>query len=224
MPIPRVLETEVMDTPDEAADYDSMDHSEVNRRFVDDLLAVVSSEISSGEILDLGTGTALIPIELAGRGGTLKIRAVDLAQRMLELAARHIERLQLQRTITLELIDAKTLPFDNGRFRVVMSNSIIHHIPTPAHALAEAVRVTDFGGWFFFRDLMRPNDHATLRCLVDQYAAGANDHQRQMFADSLHAALTLDEMRALVVDLGFAADTVVASSDRHWTWAAQRLR
>ena len=38
--IPRVLEVEVMDTPAEAADYNSMDHVEVNRRFVDDLSPV----------------------------------------------------------------------------------------------------------------------------------------------------------------------------------------
>ena len=37
--IPRVLEPELMDTALEAADYDAMDHTEVNRRFVDDLLA-----------------------------------------------------------------------------------------------------------------------------------------------------------------------------------------
>jgi hypothetical protein len=35
----RVLEPEAMDTPAEARAYDAMDHSEVNRRFVDDVLA-----------------------------------------------------------------------------------------------------------------------------------------------------------------------------------------
>ncbi len=35
----RVLEPEVMDTPEQASAYDAMDHSEVNRRFVDDVLA-----------------------------------------------------------------------------------------------------------------------------------------------------------------------------------------
>lgn len=35
--LPRVLETEAMDTLDEALDYNSMDHGEVNRVFVNDL-------------------------------------------------------------------------------------------------------------------------------------------------------------------------------------------
>jgi hypothetical protein len=37
----RILEPEFMDTAEEARDYDSMDHAEVNRRFVDDLLAAL---------------------------------------------------------------------------------------------------------------------------------------------------------------------------------------
>ncbi len=41
-----------------------------------------------------------------------------------------------------------------------------------------------------------------------------------MFAASLHAALTLAEIRQLVAKLGFQPQTVQATSDRHWTWAA----
>jgi hypothetical protein len=36
--LPRVLEPEVMDSAEEAKDYDSMDHAQVNRAFVADLL------------------------------------------------------------------------------------------------------------------------------------------------------------------------------------------
>ena len=36
--LPRTLEPEVMDTAEEAVDYDAMDHGEVNRRFVGDFL------------------------------------------------------------------------------------------------------------------------------------------------------------------------------------------
>ena len=39
MSLERVLEPEVMESHQEAVDYDAMDHSEVNRIFVDDLLA-----------------------------------------------------------------------------------------------------------------------------------------------------------------------------------------
>jgi hypothetical protein len=70
--------------------------------------------------------------------------------------------------------------------------------------------------------LLRPDDITTLNKLVDTYAAGSNGHQRMLFAESLHAALTLDEVREMVVKLGYAHETVTQTSDRHWTWSATR--
>jgi len=58
--------------------------------------------------------------------------------------------------------------------------------------------------------------------LVATYAAGANQHQQKMFDDSLRAALNLDEIRAIVSELGFAEETLQATSDRHWTWIARK--
>ena len=103
-----------------------------------------------------------------------------------------------------------------------MSNSIVHHIPDPAEVLDEAWRVAASGGLLFFRDLLRPEDDAAVRRLVDTYAAGANRHQRQMFDDSLRAALSLQEMRQLVARFGLGPETVVATSDRHWTFTARK--
>jgi SAM-dependent methyltransferase len=101
-----------------------------------------------------------------------------------------------------------------------MSNSIIHHIPEPACVIAELVRVTAPGGLLFVRDLLRPANDAEVRRLVDLYAAGANEHQRKMFDDSLRAALTLEEVRALAKTHGFDPVTVQQTTDRHWTWSA----
>ena len=221
----RVLEPEVMDTAQEAADYDSMDHTEVNRRFVADFLEAIGErggDVRSDNVLDLGTGTAQIPIELSRRSG-FHVVAVDAAVAMLEVARRNVERAGLAERITLERVDAKRLPFSDGAFRFVMSNSIVHHIPQPRDVLAEAVRVLASGGLIFFRDLMRPHSDAELASLVETYAGDANEHQRKMFAESLHAALTVEEMQSLVTELGFNAQTVHATSDRHWTWAARRM-
>lgn len=228
MPLERVLEPEVMDSAGEAADYDTMDHSEVNRKFVDDLIVVLSSAPSSQplplclDILDLGTGTALIPIELCKTFPDCRVMAADAAVSMLELARYNIEVNSLTDRIQLAHVDAKKLPFADAMFDVVMSNSIIHHIPEPIHVLSEAVRVTKPGGSLFFRDLLRPDSDEQLRSLVTTYTAGANDHHQQMFAESLHAALSLAEIRSLIAAAGFAVDSVQQISDRHWTWSARR--
>jgi ubiquinone/menaquinone biosynthesis C-methylase UbiE len=216
----RTLEPEVMDTAADALDYDRMDHREVNRRFVDDFLAA-APDLS--DVLDLGTGTAQIPIVLCRSAPDARVVAIDLSGEMLTVAKTNVEVASLRERIMLEKIDVKGLPYLAGRFSAVMSNSIVHHIPDPAPALAEAVRVVRHGGAIFIRDLARPDDETKLQALVAQYTVGANDHQRQLFADSLHAALTVAEMQEIVRDLGFAADTVAMTSDRHWTWSALKL-
>ena len=219
MTLQRVLEPEVMDTAAEALEYDSMDHSEVNRLFVDDLLA--EREIA-GRVLDLGTGTARIPVELARRAPDCYILAVDMSTHMLDLARYNIEVAGLRERIQLGHVDGKRLPYPDKSIDVVISNSIVHHIPEPTTVLAEAVRVTTTGGLILFRDLVRPPDQKTLECLVDTYAGQASEHQRALFAASLHAALSLPEIRSLVEQLGFPGESVRTTSDRHWTWNVTR--
>lgn len=216
----RQLEPEVMDSWDEAVDYDSMDHSAVNALFITDLLAI---ESDPRDVLDLGTGTAQIPLELCRRHPNCRVMAADAATNMLEIAKYNLAASEVGQRVQLTHLDAKDLPFQSEMFDVVMSNSIVHHIPEPAAVLEEAARVCAPGGLLFFRDLLRPADEATLCALVDQYASECNDHQRRMFADSLHAALSLEEIRGLVAALGFAPEDVRATSDRHWTWASRKV-
>jgi ubiquinone/menaquinone biosynthesis C-methylase UbiE len=213
----RVLEPEVMDSAAEAHDYDTMDHSQVNQLFVNDLLQL---RADFQTLLDVGTGTAQIPLALCAKHRTVRVVAIDMAQHMLRVGQRNVECAGLTERVRLQLCDAKRLPFADQAFDAVMSNSIVHHIPEPFAVLAEMVRVVKPGGVLFVRDLLRPSDEAALQGFVQTYAGDANAHQRQMFADSLHAALTLDEVRAMVTRLGFDVATVRQTSDRHWTWAA----
>lgn len=227
--LPRTLEPEVMDTAQEAVDYDSMDHSSVNRQFVDDLLNAANAAgfserlVSRSErlrVLDVGTGTAQIPIEFCQRPVNVDIVAIDLAVEMLLLAEQNIRDAGLHGSILLEHVDAKELPFDDGDFDWVISNSIVHHIPEPLDCLREMQRILKPGGLLFVRDLLRPDLSEKVESLVQAYAENDNDEQRQLFRQSLHAALTPTEMGELMESLGWPASTAEQTSDRHWTVTA----
>lgn len=220
--LPRVLEPEVMDTACEAEDYDSMDHRDVNRRFVDDFLGVPGLEAGPLRILDVGAGTAQIPIELAGRGRGDHITAIDLAEEMLRVARRNVAAAGLTGSIALERVDAKSMPFADATFDAVISNSIIHHIPEPLSVFREMKRVVRPGGILLVRDLLRPADPSTLERIVRQYAGPANPHQQAMFRDSLNAALTLSEVQHLLAEVGLPQDAVQQTTDRHWTVVTRR--
>ncbi|MDC0284027.1 class I SAM-dependent methyltransferase [Mariniblastus sp.] len=231
MVLKRVLEPEVMDSEKEAQEYNDMDHSVVNQHFVEELFkfardqtpAAADAEVDFGDVLDLGTGTALIPVELCRQDHDCRVMAVDLAVSMLELARYNVEAAGMIERITLAQVDAKRMGYDRGAFDLVMSNSIIHHIPDPVVCLQEMVRVTAENGLLFIRDLMRPQDAETLEALVLTYTGKESEYSQQLFRDSLHAALSLDEIRDLVASLGFDSNSVQATSDRHWTWAAVNL-
>jgi ubiquinone/menaquinone biosynthesis C-methylase UbiE len=216
--LPRILEPEVMDSAEEARDYDAMDHSQVNSVFVADFLAHYSGD---APVLDVGTGTAQIPIELCRRHPTVAVAAIDASPAMIALAQENVARAGFEKRIRLRVVDAKALPFADASFSAVMSNSIVHHIPDPALVLAEMIRVVAPGGILFVRDLLRPETDADVAKLVAQYASDANAQQKKLFDDSLHAALSLAEIRGLIAAVGFPSETVQQTTDRHWTWTAR---
>lgn len=222
----RKLEPEVMDSEADAQEYNDMDHAEVNRLFVAELLdfagknlETTEKEFRLGDVLDLGTGTALIPVELCKHHSGCRVMAVDMAVSMLDLAVYNVAAAGLEDRIQIKQADAKQLGFQDQMFDAVISNSIIHHIPEPFDCLREMQRVTRAGGLLFVRDLMRPQNRESLSQLVETYTGDETEYSQKLFADSLHAALSLNEIRAMVQQLGFDPHTVNATSDRHWTWA-----
>jgi ubiquinone/menaquinone biosynthesis C-methylase UbiE len=217
----RILEPEVMDTLEEAFEYDSMDHSQVNEVFCNDFFA--ARNLTDGvQILDVGTGTAQIPIAMCKRNSGLKITAIDLAESMLTLGNKNIQAARLEDSITLVQVDSKKMPYPDGSFDQVVSNSIIHHIPNPLECFKEMIRVTKKDGLLFIRDLLRPDSIAELQNIVNLHAGDATPKQKQLFTDSLHASLSLTEVREMVKLFGFEAFTVIQSSNRHWTFTARK--
>lgn len=221
MPLHRILEPEVMDSFEEAFEYDSMDHSQVNEVFCIDFLNVRKST-DGVQILDVGTGTAQIPIAMCRHNSNLKITAIDLADSMLELGNKNIKAAGLQDSITLAKVDSKCMPYPDESFDQVISNSIIHHIPNPLACFEEMVRVTKKNGLLFIRDLLRPSLEHELLNIVKMHAGDASPRQKQLFTDSLHASLSLSEVREMVESSGFDASSVTQSSNRHWTFTARK--
>jgi len=237
----RTLEPEVMDSVQDALEYNRMDHCAVNVKFVDELLQFLTDNgkrlrladdplfddledqpnIVAG-FLDVGTGTALIPIELCNRNPEIRIMAIDLAVSMLDLAIQNVDIAGFRNQIQLAQVDAKDSGYDDEMFDAVISNSIIHHIPEPAMTVSEMIRTTRNGGVIFVRDLMRPASAEEVDSLVETYAGEESEYSRRLFGESLHASLSLEEMRELVAQFGINPESVTATSDRHWTWATIR--
>jgi ubiquinone/menaquinone biosynthesis C-methylase UbiE len=191
-----------------------MDFSEVNATFAKSAIALGPM---SGKILDAGTGTARIPIAISQMRPTRELTCVDLSPNMLKVGAANVSKAGVRSQIKLELIDAKAMPYPDSYFDMVISNSIIHHLPDPLPFLREVKRVLKPNGAIFFPDLLRPMDEEIRDNLVEMYAGDCNSHQKQLFSDSLQAAFTLAEVEMMVETAGLDGLRIYESSDRHWT-------
>ncbi|MCC9645365.1 class I SAM-dependent methyltransferase [Rhodopirellula sp. JC740] len=243
----RVLEPEVEDFAADAAAYQVMDHRDVNSKFVDDLL---TGGAVGPRVIDLGCGPGGIVLELAERWERaadptqigfapeqLEIMGVDYSVDMLGMAQMEIELANAQHLVFLQQIDL-TDPdcFQEDLAQTIISNTVLHHLPDPATALAAALKALMPGGRLFIRDLYRPETEAEIERLVEMHAgdsesaAAVSDSgvsippelaPKQLLRQSLWASLTLEEAHQMASKLGIPEDAVQMTSDRHWTldWA-----
>ncbi|MGB3238326.1 MAG: class I SAM-dependent methyltransferase [Geitlerinemataceae cyanobacterium] len=210
----RVLEPEVMDTWEESVAYDAMDFLEVNTAFAEEAVALGCPQ---ARVLDAGTGPARIPVLMSQRRPQWQIVGIDLSENMLKLGTQHIREMGLADRIQLQLVDAKRMPFEDNFFDMVVSNSIVHHIPNPLPFFQEIQRVLKPNSGLFLRDLRRPPDIETVDRFVASIGEEYDTHQTQLFRDSLIAAFTVEEVREMLDAVGLEGVEVYASSDRHWT-------
>lgn len=217
MPLPRVLEPEVMSTAEEAGEYDEMDFSATDQLFAERAAQLAhGASVPVKLIADLGSGNAKIPLAMCSlMPGATRICAVEMSIEMLTVAARNRARDGV--TLHLVVADAKRAPFANQSAGMVTSNSLVHHIPDPRAVFSEIARIARPSAPILIRDLVRPENQEALDSLLAAHAARWSPLQRTLFSDSLQAALTLQEVRELLDESGLNDVTVTQLSDRHWS-------
>jgi ubiquinone/menaquinone biosynthesis C-methylase UbiE len=220
MPLPRVLEPEVMSGAEEAGEYDEMDFSATDQLFAERAAQLARGATSTIHwIADLGSGNAKIPLamyRLLPRA--TRVCAIEMSREMLAVADRNRARVDISPgQVHLINADAKRAPFADRTVGMVTSNSLVHHIPDPRAVFQEIARIARPGAPILIRDLVRPDNQQSLRQLLETHASQWRPLQRQLFADSLRAALTLDEVRQILDHCGLADVGVTQITDRHWS-------
>jgi 2-polyprenyl-3-methyl-5-hydroxy-6-metoxy-1,4-benzoquinol methylase len=209
----RVLEPEVMDTEEDATEYDAIHNDEVNGIFA---ARTIELAPQVGVVLDMGAGPGDIAIMLAERAAGLSIQAIDLAEHMLVLARRKIAAAGVAERVTVSRRDVKDTGFPSASFDMIVSNSLVHHIPEPRDFFREVVRLARPNAGIFIKDLLRPRTQIELDRMVEMYAGDCNEYQRLLFHNSLHAALRVEEVEQLCRDAGLVGVAVSQVSDHHW--------
>jgi ubiquinone/menaquinone biosynthesis C-methylase UbiE len=205
----RILEPEVMDEASEVKAYlDGVATAHLDRMddtFVAGALAKIKrirtapppATRRSIHVLDVGTGTGAIPVKMAQRDPGLLIVGVDGAGNMLKEARARARGAALSDRVTFRRADGRRLPFPDRAFDLVISNSVMHHLPDPAPALDEVARVLKHGGALFIRDLRRPARRAIERH-IRRHGRFYRGTMLRLFSDSVRAAFTESELKEIV--------------------------
>ena len=111
-----------------------------------DLLSLCHVE-AAAEVLDVGCGIGVGPVDLARDHPGLRVVGIDRSERMLAWAHRRAREHGVEGRVSLQAADVTALPFADGRFDVTYAESVLGFVADKPRALAEMVRVTRPGGY-----------------------------------------------------------------------------
>ncbi len=177
-------------------------YDEHARRFMEPVyrrFAAKAAGISAGgkRVLDIGTGSGRLAIELARARSDWQITGIDISEYVLKLARQNTEQGSLADRIDFQQASASALPFADGYFTLVTSHASFHLWTDPLKVFKEAVRVTSPGGYCLIWDNLRLTRLSPLLSLIGR-AMGMNAAQRQLWMQAILSSYTIGETQAIL--------------------------
>ena len=128
----------------------------------------VVEKMGNGTILDLGSGTGYLSIEIAKRSPGLQVYGIDLSRQMVKIAGRHTKGVDNARFV---FGNAAKLPFRDNSIDLVISTGASHHWKTPRMVFDECYRVPKTGkeAWIYDGCPEVFNNRADRRKMNEQY-------------------------------------------------------
>lgn len=148
-------------------------------------------------VLDIGTGSGRLAIELARVCSDWQITGIDISEDMLKLARQSTAQGGLAGRVDFRQASAAALPFADGCFALVTSNASFHLWTDPLKVFQEIARVTSPGGYCVIWDNLRLIVLSPLLSLLG-LAMGMNASQRRLWIQAIHSSYTIGEARAIL--------------------------
>ena len=143
-------------------------HREMSQTFLADIPFPTNAYV-----LEVGCGTGMLTRTLALWPNVSAVIGVDAAPSLLSKARGLAADLP---NLTFQEADARSLPFEDEAFDVVVFHTTLTHVPSPERALAEAFRVLRPQGWVAVFDgdyatgTVALGDHDLLQACVEAIA------------------------------------------------------
>ncbi|MDQ3814404.1 MAG: class I SAM-dependent methyltransferase [Armatimonadota bacterium] len=211
----RLLEPELMEDDAQARAYAEADFEAPHSRFIELFQETFGHDIS-GYVLDLGCGPGDISRRFVRAFPRCIVHGVDGAEAMLRYGRAMLTQVpDLQSRV--ELISGRlpeaTLP--RPQYDVVISNSLLHHLPDPQVLWQTVQRYAAPRALVFIMDLRRPSSRAEAQTLTQTYTANEAALLQRDFYNSLLAAFEPAEIEAQLQAAHLDHFEVKVVSDRH---------
>lgn len=155
--------------------------------------------IKSGKVLDIGTGSGRLAIELArARGCNFEIVALDISANMLHLAGENARQAGVENKIKFVRSNASRLPFPDQSFDLIISYASLHHWFQPVVVFNEVQRVSKPGGTVIIRDNQRVYGNPFWGIFIWIISRFMNKRHRNNWPKAILSSYTIPEIKALV--------------------------
>ena len=212
----RVPEPELMLDDEQARAYAQADFESAHSLYPPLFAETFPNHPAKALVLDLGCGPCDVTIRFARANPGYMFHAVDGSAAMLKYAGERIAR-DGDLAGRIRLIEGYIpgAPIPAKSYDVILSSSLIHHLPDP-HALWTTIRQRSRPGTLVFVvDLFRPASRAQAEALTQKYAVNEPGVLKRDFLNSLLAAFTPEEVRQQLEEAGLSTLRVKPISDRH---------
>ncbi len=160
---------------------------------------ILRKGIRGGKVLDMGTGSGLLAIELAkAKGCHFDITAVDISENMIKRAVDNARQAGVEDKVRFLVSTAAALPFPDNSFDLVMSYASLHHWLEPVTVFNEIERVVKKSGSFIIRDNKRVYQNPFWKAVVWFISRFMNKRHRENWPKAILASYTVPEVKEII--------------------------
>lgn len=155
--------------------------------------------IRNGRVLDVGTGSGRLAIELAKvKDCHFDIVALDISENMIKKARENAKYYGVENKIQFLVSTAAALPFADDSFDLVISYASLHHWLKPVAVFDEMEKVTKKSRHIIIRDNKRVYQNPLWRTIIWFVSRFMNKRHRDNWPKAILASYTIAEVREIL--------------------------